>query len=94
MNFIFLIVLGEHRSGSAMRGRPTRSWTPWRTTTTLAPTMPLRATVSRAHILFATTVAVDADRHCEPAAPKLRSQRVFDWLEQALRTLTSSRRGA
>ncbi len=45
---------------------------------------------SRACILFAATVAVDADRHCEPAAPKLRSQRVFDWLEQASRTLTSS----
>ncbi|HTX56132.1 MAG TPA: hypothetical protein VMD47_03425, partial [Candidatus Acidoferrales bacterium] len=31
------------------------------------------------------TVAEGADGHCEPAAPQLRSQKVFDWLDDQLR---------
>ncbi|MGP6159933.1 MAG: hypothetical protein ACLPYS_20960 [Vulcanimicrobiaceae bacterium] len=30
------------------------------------------------------TVAEGADRHCEPAAPGLRSLKVFDWLDARL----------
>jgi hypothetical protein len=32
-------------------------------------------------VLVPFTVAEGADRHCEPAAPVLRSQKVFDWLD-------------
>jgi dienelactone hydrolase len=34
--------------------------------------------------LAAFTVAEGADRHCEPGAPMLRSQRTFDWLDTQL----------
>jgi len=35
--------------------------------------------------LIRFTVAEGADGHCEPAAPQLRSQKVFDWLNDQLR---------
>jgi dienelactone hydrolase len=33
------------------------------------------------NVLVPFTVAEGADRHCEPGAPVLRSQKVFDWLD-------------
>ena len=39
---------------------------------------------SRKKALVRFTVAEGADRHCEPAAPQLRNQRVFDWLDSQL----------
>ncbi|ADB50237.1 alpha/beta hydrolase family protein [Conexibacter woesei] len=35
--------------------------------------------------LVSFTAAEGADQHCEPLAPALRNQRVFDWLEGVLR---------
>jgi hypothetical protein len=32
--------------------------------------------------IISFTIAEGADRHREPAAPGLRSRKVFDWLEQ------------
>ena len=34
--------------------------------------------------LVAFTAAEGADGHCEPLAPTLRNQRVFDWLDETL----------
>ena len=34
--------------------------------------------------LMRFTAAEGADLHCEPLAPGLRNQRVFDWLEETL----------
>ncbi len=31
------------------------------------------------------TAAEGADLHCEPKAPRLRAQRIFDWLDATLR---------
>jgi dienelactone hydrolase len=36
------------------------------------------------NVLVPFTVADGADRHCEPGAPVLRSQKVFDWLDTQL----------
>ncbi len=37
------------------------------------------------HRLIEFTVAEGAEYHCEPMAPQLRNERVFDWLETNLR---------
>ena len=37
------------------------------------------------HRLIKFTVAEGAEYHCEPMAPQLRNERVFDWLETNLR---------
>jgi len=35
--------------------------------------------------LLKFTAAEGADLHCEPKAPGLRAQRIFDWLDQTLK---------
>jgi dienelactone hydrolase len=41
--------------------------------------------VKRPKALLRFTVAEGAQMHCEPMAPQFRNERVFDWLERAVR---------